>query len=886
MALATGTRLGPYEIVAPLGAGGMGEVYRARDTRLGRDVAVKILPQHLAESPGFRERFEREARSISQLSHPHICPLYDIGHESGVSFLVLECLEGETLEQRLTRGPLPPEQAIRTAIQIADALDKAHQRGIVHRDLKPANVMLTKAGAKLMDFGLARQAAEAPVAAALTEMTAETKKLTAEGSIIGTFQYMSPEQLEGQEADARTDIFALGAVMYEMATGKPAFHGRTKASLIASILSSEPQPIAAVQPMSPPALDRVVRTCLAKDPAERFQSAHDLKLQLEWISEAGSQAGVPAPVAQRRKRREWMAWGTALVLLVVAAAGFYLAYREHSRIFPIAVRSSLEAPDKQEFAFTGDGGGPPTISPDGTSVVFAALDSDGNQHLWLRRLNSLATQMIPGTDNGNFPFWSYDGRKIGFFADGSLKVADLLGTPPLAICPASNGRGGTWNQNDEILFSPEFRSGLFLISGSGGTPKPVLDLGAGSFSSYRWPEFLPDGKHFLFLGIHHEGGPQSTLFLGSLGGGKPVEIMKTTAAARYASGRLLFLRDTTLVAQPMDPSSGKLSGEPVPVADQVLWDGGVWRGVFDASANGVLVYEQGSSVAATRMAWFDRSGKQTDTVDIPTGYSTMGLSRDGKFLAVQGNPSSDLWIYDLVRGAHTRLTFDPAQHSNPVWSPDGRWVAYNSSATHSEDILRKRTDGVGVPELLYTSVPTKLLSDWSFDGKYLLYFQGNDNNRGNGIWALPLEGEHKPFLLLQSAFNNSSAVFSPDGRWVAYASDESGRNEVYVTNFPKPAGKWQVSTQGGLTASWSHDGKQIFFVSTTDNRLMAAEVSATGDQFAVGSVKPLFRLSGTARLFPWFGASPAGDKFLAPSPTGENQPPITLITNWTADLKK
>ncbi len=497
MALPSGTKLGPYEVQAPIGAGGMGEVYRARDTRLDRTVAVKVLPSHLSSNSVARQRFEREARAISSLNHPNICSLHDVGNQDGTDYLVMEFLEGETLMERLRRGPLPPDQVLKYGIEICNGLERAHRNGVIHRDLKPGNIMLAKSGTKLMDFGLAKSVpASASSSSDLTVSFAspvETDPLTTQGTMMGTFQYMSPEQLEGKEADARSDIFALGAVLYEMASGKRAFAGETIASTITAIMVSDPQPISTIQPMIPPALDRVVHTCLAKAPEDRFQSVHDLKLQLSWLAEGGSQAGVPAIVAFRRKRREWLGWAVAPLLLLVGAAG-YLAYYEHSRGPNIAVRSSIEAPDKQTFSFTGDGGGPPAISPDGTQVVFAAVDSVGKQHLWLRPLNSLTPQLIAGTDDAMFPFWSQDSRRIGFFSDGNLRIVDLLGGSAFVLCPAPSGRGATWSKNDLILFSPTFRGGLSVVSSTGGTARVVLDQKKTPFSSFRWPQFMPDGS--------------------------------------------------------------------------------------------------------------------------------------------------------------------------------------------------------------------------------------------------------------------------------------------------------------------------------------------------------------------------------------------------------
>ena len=885
MPLAVGSKLGPYEIVAPIGAGGMGEVYRARDTRLERTVAIKILTAENAAGPDMRERFEREARTISNLSHAHICTLYDVGQHAGTDFLVMEYLEGETLEKRLERGPLPLEQALKIAIEVAEALDKAHRQGIIHRDLKPANIMLTKGGAKLMDFGLAKLRNEpVPALTALTEMaTVASKKLTAEGMIVGTFQYMAPEQLEGSEADARSDIFALGEVIYEMVTGRLAFSGKTKASLIASILSSDPKAISEVAPMTPPALDRVIRTCLAKDPDERWQTAHDVRLQLQWIVEAGSKAGVPARVVAHRKQRERLAWSVAALLLLIALAGYGLAYRQYSRSYSKAIRSSVEAPsEKARFVFTGDGGGPPVISPDGTRIAFKAADADGRQLLWIRPLESLVAQPLPGTDNATFPFWSPDSRWLGFFANGKLYKIAGEGGPPIPLCDAPVGRGGDWSRDDVILFSPDFRAGLMRVSAAGGTPSTVTKLEGGDFTSNRWPQFLPDGKHFLYLAVHHENASKSVLFMGSLDGGAPAQVMETPSSVRYSNGYLLFVRQGTLMAQAFDTAKGQVEGEPMPVGETVLSDDAVWRSVFDVSQNGLLIYQQGSAVAAQKLAWFDRSGKQLSTIDLPTGFLSFSLSLDGKRLAVQGNPITDIWNYDLARGVHTRLTFDPAVHAYPIWSPDNRWVAFLSSRSGHNDIYRKLADGTGAEEALVTSPVGKFPADWSRDGRYIIYQQAGEKGAVD-FWALPLFGDRKPFPLLQSPFDISNPQLSPDGRWLLYVSPESGPNEVYVMPF-HGTGKWQISAKGGITAVWRADGKEIIY-NDNDGRLMAVPVSTQGDQFQVGEAKPLFRLRGSS-AGGVFQVSGDGQRILSAAPSDEKPAPITLVFNWTARLKR
>ena len=520
MAIASGTKLGPYEIVGPLGAGGMGEVYRAHDTRLDRDVAIKVLSGHFVSDPNLKERFEREARTISQLSHPNICSLYDVGSQDGADYLVMECLEGETLADRILRGPLTLEEVLRYGAQVADALDKAHQRGVIHRDLKPGNIMLTKTGAKVLDFGLAKQAqAKTPSSSALTAMTA--KPLTVEGTIVGTFQYMAPEQIEGNEADARSDIFALGCVLYEMATGKRAFAGKTQASVIASILATEPPPLSQAAPMTPPALDRLVRYCMAKDREERIQSAHDVKLQLEWIAEGGSQAGVPAPVVARRRSSQKLAWiltGVALAAAIVFAIGFVL--RAPVPAHPLRV--SILPPEQHSFDPLSI-----ALSPDGTKLAFVAMAAGAIPQLWVRPLDSTAAQPLAGTDEASYPFWSPDSRSLGFFAQGKLKVIDASGGAVQTLVDASDPRGGTWGADGTILYSPDATSGLFRIPAAGGTPvllpgqQQVALPGTSSapaVGSRRWPAFLPDGRHFLFFQFsrNNPGGSRGNVHLASL----------------------------------------------------------------------------------------------------------------------------------------------------------------------------------------------------------------------------------------------------------------------------------------------------------------------------------------------------------------------------------
>ena len=662
MTLAGGTRLGPYEIVGPLGAGGMGEVYRARDTRLGREVAIKVLPSHLSDDPDRRTRFEREARAISQLTHPHICTLHDIGSEDGVDFLVMELLEGQSLADRLEKGPFPTEQVLKLGAEIADALDRAHRAGITHRDLKPGNVMLTKSGVKLLDFGLAKMAATERAPSDLSSLptqAAASRPLTEKGTVMGTFQYMAPEQLEGREADARTDIFSFGCLLYEMATGKKAFVGASQASLVTAILSKEPEPISTAAPMAPPALDRLVRTCLAKDPEDRWQSARDVRNELTWIAQAGSQVGAPAAVTSRRKSRERLAWicAAAAAVAAIALGAVYLR-----RVRPLVVRSTILPPEKLQFFFAGDNAGPVAVSPDGRSVAFVAA-GETRPLLYVRPLDALNASALPGTEGARFPFWSPDSRTIGFFTETKLKRIDAAaGAVPATICDAPNARGGTWNRDGVIVFAPETRNGLFRVPASGGRPAPVTNLERPNQTTHRWPVFLPDGKHFLyFAGNHNE--PQSEdsgIYFASLEGKESRRVVHSFAGALYSSGSLLYLRGNSLLAQPFDPSSGRLSGEAVPVAEGVQFDLSTWHGVFSVSDESVLVYQPGGPGTGNLLVWYDRAGKTIGSPGERANYiGAPRISPDGKRIATEIGDPGDVFVFDVASGLKTRLTFTP-----------------------------------------------------------------------------------------------------------------------------------------------------------------------------------------------------------------------------------
>ena len=892
MPLSPGARLGPHEIIESLGAGGMGEVYRARDTRLDRMVAVKVLPAHLTDNEELRQRLDREARMISQLSHPHICALYDVGHQDGVDYLVMEYLEGETLTDRLGRGPLPTEQVLRYGIQIADALDKAHRQGIVHRDLKPGNVMITKSGVKLLDFGLAKLRATGPdgaFSAASVLPTRTDASLTAQGTILGTFQYMAPEQLEGSEADARSDIFALGSVLYEMATGKKAFEGKSQASLIASILDRMPPPISTVAPMTPPALDRVVKTCLEKDPEDRWQTAHDVMLELKWIAEAGSQAGVPTPVVARRRSRERLAWVIAGIL---AASTAVLAISElrRPRSAPLVVRSTVLPPEKTKFSFVGGGAGPVAVSPDGRQLAFVASESSGKKELWVRPLDSLLAKPLPGTADATYPFWSPDSRFVGFFADGKLKKIEVAGGPALSICDAPDARGGSWNRDGTILFEPSFRDPIHRVSANGGKSVPVTKLDVSrNETTHRWPFFLPDGRRFLFFSGSHSTGAESELdaiFVGSLDGEKPKLLLNARSNAAYAAGHLLFVRQKTLLAQRFDPKSLELTGESFPIVENVQDDPGFFSAVFSVSDQGTLAYQTASgSSGLSELTWVDRSGKKLDVLGDPADYFEPRISPDGRRVAIAIEDPGDIWIYDLARRVRTRLTFSGSDDFAPTWSPDSTRVAFSSQRTGSGDIYAKTASGTGADELLSTSKIFKVPNSWSPDGRYIAYvaFQGALGSKAD-LWLLSL-ADRKTSPILQSPFDELQGVFSPDGRWLAYASNESGRFEIYVQPFPGPGGKWQISTAGGTQPRWARGGRELFFIAP-GGRIMSVEIR-TSTIVEAGTPQVLFSASLKNAPGPPYDVSSDGQRFLVNVPIGEESaPPITLVQNWTAAIER
>jgi eukaryotic-like serine/threonine-protein kinase len=882
MSLCAGVRLGPYEITSALGAGGMGEVYRARDTRLDRTVAIKVLPAHLAESPERRQRLEREARAISSLSHPHICMLHDVGEIDGTFFLVLEYLEGETLKDRLKRGPLPLDQVLRYGVEIAGALDRAHRQGIVHRDLKPGNVMLTKSGAKLLDFGLAKQAPDAPVSSAseLSALLTGDKPLTAEGSILGTFQYMAPEQLEGKEPDTRADLFAFGAVLHEMATGERAFKGKSQASLIAAILAADPVPMSRLQPLTPPALERVVAMCLAKDRDERWQSAHDLERELQWIRDGGSEpARRPAGRSSKRERTLWTA-----AVLAAALAGFLASrWRDAAPPPTRVIQSALLPPPKTTFARGSFFDGPPVLSPDGQRIVFVLRSEDGRSRLWVRALEEEAARPLPGTEGASYPFWSADSRALGFFAETKLKRIDAAGAPPQVLCSAPAGRGGAWNHEGVIVFTGPVGTGLYRVAASGGEPVAVTHP-EGNESSHRWPFFLPGGRRFVYT-VLRSGGAEDAIFLGSLDSPDRRQLVAARSNSAYAApGYLLFVRERALMAQPFDATRGEITGDAVRVADPVQTFPPVAIAAFSVSETGLLTYQAGTG-EVSQAVWVDRAGRRSETGIAPGPIGSLRLAHDGRRVAYQVEDHlgrGDIWIQDLARGVPSRLTVDPANDFDPVWAPDDQSIIFSSNRTGGGDLYRKPTWGGSAEELLLASNYRKGATDWSRDGHTLYYNEFGATTRQD-MWSLSLP-DRRPKVILQTEFFESASAPSPDGRWIAYHSDESGRQEVYVRAFPGPGATSRVSREGGTHPRWRADGRELFFTSD-EGRFMAVEVK-TGATFEAGEPKLLFVARLRRSLAREYDVTPDGQRFLvAVASSDDVMPPLTLIQNWSAALK-
>ena len=960
MALLSGARLGPYEILAPLGQGGMGEVYKARDTRLDRTVAIKVLPPEWADSPDMKQRFDREAQVIASMNHPNICKLHDVRLRpargasprdaereasagvpasveedgTGVDFLVMEFVDGETLAQRLTRGPVPVDEALQIGIAIGDALDKAHRQGVVHRDLKPTNIMLTESGPKLLDFGLARWSPGASPAGthpgskdpALQGRTPNTP-ITQAGVILGTLQYMAPEQLEGVEADARTDIFALGVVLHEMVTGKRAFQGKSQVLLMSAIATADPPPLSRVRPTVPPALDHVVKTCLAKDPDDRWQTARDVVAELQWIADGGGAADESAPMAtghggQSQVMRFALAGAGLVVLALAVPTALYLKGTPEPE--KLELRISMNP-----LAYTGNpaSNGFFAVSPDGRQMVVIARSGGGGPggggtgpySLYLGTLDLLSPRPLPGTDSASQPFWSPDGRSIAFVLANKLVRIEAGGGPPQPICDVQDFRGGTWNADGTIVFGSP--NGLYSVRAEGGKPAAMTTVEA-SEAGHFWPRFLPDGRHYLYLSWSLSPSDR-VIMAGSIDSKDKTRVMPGDSNVAFTEpGFLVFRRERTLYAQAFDAGSLSLSGDPTRLADDIAINRNNGRGGFDVSADGVLAYYRDTtSTAATndgavpdlQPVWVNRLGQDPQAVGKPGLYRGVEVSPDGKRVAVHRHDpkGGDVWVFE-PNGTETRVTFNAAHdNSRPVWSHDGLRLAFASLRNDKWGLYQAAADGSGNEEMLLESELPKVPLQWSPDGQHLLYWV-NDPKTADDLWVWPA-ADKKPRPLIATEARERHGQISPDGQWIAYSSTLTGRPEIFVQPFPSGNGRWQVSpdsNDGGLWPRWSEKTGELLYRepfsgnSAGNGPVFSVSWRAKGAVFTPEAARPAVRLNAinyphTGGDYHTFAVSADGQRFLIlqivptaaeSNPTSDAAPDpaagLTVLMHWTQTVKK
>ena len=888
MALAPGTRLGAYEIQSLIGSGGMGEVYRARDSRLNREVAIKVLPADVAADHDRLARFEREAQVLASLNHSNIAQIHGVDDSSGTPALIMELVEGPTLANRIANGSIPLDEALPIARQIAEALEVAHEQGIIHRDLKPANIKVRPDGTvKVLDFGLAK--AFDPVASGVASATmSPTLSIhgTQAGIVLGTAAYMAPEQARGKAIDRRVDVWAFGCVLFEMLTGKRAFDGEDATAVLARIIEREPD-FSLLPPPTPPAIRRLLRRSLEKDRKRRLADISDAQLEIDDAS-IETPVEITAASASRTTGRERVAWVLGATALLAAGALAVPATLYVRRVPPEPTVMRLDVitpPTDEAFSFA--------LSPDGRLLTFVANGEKGAQ-LWVRSLDQVAARPLAGTDGASYPFWAPDSRTIGFFADGQLKRVDFAGAALQVLASAPYPRGGAWNAEGVIVFAPSIADPLMRVAATGGPATPVTRLETGQ-GSHRWPQFLPDGRRFLFLMATGQSGTQG-IYVASLDRGEPRRVLPAdTAGAFAAPGYLLLASQGMVNAYAFDPGPATVSGEPTPIAQPVGMDDGAFHSAFTVSSAGILAHRAGAS--RRQLVWFDRSGKRLGAIGQPddAALANPSLAPDGRRVAVaretQGN--FDVWLLDARRGVSTRFTFDAAVENAAVWSPDGSRIVFRSSRRGVFDLFEKRADGTTDEQPLLVTPQSKSPLDWSRDGRFLLYGT-NDLKTGSDLWALPMTGDRRPFAVVQSVFDEIEGQFSPDGRWLAYASNESGRYQIYVRAFPEPGGKLQISVAGGVQPRWRPDGRELFFVDA-DGQLTAVPIHLAADKrtLEAGAPQALFatRLAtggniaaAGAQALAQYLAMPDG-RFLMNIAAEAVTSPITIVLNWQEAIR-
>ena len=905
----TGQTISHYKILEKLGEGGMGVVYKAHDTALDRDVALKFLPPQLSASAADKARFMQEAKAASALNHPNVCTIYAIEEHDHQLFIAMELVDGQTLRDlvRSNHGvPLPTKRAIDIGIQIADGLSAAHEKGIVHRDIKPENIMIRKDGiAQIMDFGLAK-------------LRGNVTRLTKAGSMVGTAGYMSPEQVQGHDADHRSDIFSFGVLLYELFTGQVPFRAAHETALMYEIVNVDAAPMSVLNAETGPELDHIVLECLEKEPSERCQSAAEISKDLKRFkresdrarvsriapSRTAGHAQVPPRSSEASEKRGGppLGWILSLGILMIACAVLAFLYVRKNTSERRTTRSSLLPPESKWFV--SKGAGHFALSPDGSTLAFVARDSGGANVLWIRPLDGLASRPLSGTEGAQYPFWSYDGRMLGFFADGKLKKVEISGTPAQTICDGAWGRGGTWNQDGVIVFSPSPFAPLSRILASGGVSTTVTTLDTTTQeNTHRWPLFLPDGKHFLYLG-RTANNEADAIHLGSLDTTEHDKvILHASSNIAYSAGHLLYMRNHSLIAQPFDETRLELVGDAVPIADRVYYDPSFNRAIFSASVNGLLVYQQGVAGGSRQLVWYDRSGKRLAVASRAGDQLDLRLSPDGRRVATAQfdyqSRNYDIWIYDLTREVPTRFTFDPALHRLPIWSPDGLQIVFASNRKGRWRMYRKAASGAETEEVLHDSNVNEIATDWSSDGKDIVFFTTGDKRTNSDSWMLklpsgPAGGKPEAIPFLRTEFNEGQgATFSPDGKWVAYQSDQSGKNQVYVRPLSGSGGEWQISTAGGSRPHWRRDGKEIFYLGE-DGRITAAEIKINGAALELGAVHSLFKVDAVTNVGgisfldgSAYDVSADGQRFLVNIFLEDTTPyPATLEVNWDEAMKK